>query len=66
MRALAPMRLDRRNATLIEQAKINISVPTGNLGRTAELADIYHTKDCRVLCQNDPHEQVSAPRCTIS
>jgi crotonobetainyl-CoA:carnitine CoA-transferase CaiB-like acyl-CoA transferase len=56
MRDSAPMRLDRRNATLIEQAVININrVPTGNLGQTAAPADIYRTKDGWVLCQVTGH-----------
>ena len=34
------------NATLIEQAVINVNrVPTGNLGQTAAPADIYRTRD---------------------
>ncbi|RXT45673.1 hypothetical protein B5V03_18540 [Bradyrhizobium betae] len=44
------------NATLIEQAVINVNrVPSGNLGQTAVPADIYRTRGDRVLCQVTGH-----------
>jgi crotonobetainyl-CoA:carnitine CoA-transferase CaiB-like acyl-CoA transferase len=54
--ALLATALSFTNATLIEQAVINVNrVPTGNLGQTAAPADIYRTKDGWVLCQVTGH-----------
>src|ERR1700751_334245 len=54
--ALLATALSFTNATLIEQAVININrAPTGNLGQTAAPADIYRTKDGWVLCQVTGH-----------
>jgi len=54
--ALLATALSFTNATLIEQAVININrVPTGNLGQTAAPADIYRTRDGWVLCQVTGH-----------
>jgi crotonobetainyl-CoA:carnitine CoA-transferase CaiB-like acyl-CoA transferase len=54
--ALLATALSFTNATLIEQAVINVNrVPTGNLGQTAAPADIYRTRDGWVLCQVTGH-----------
>ncbi|MBR0849157.1 CoA transferase [Bradyrhizobium diazoefficiens] len=50
--ALLATALSFTNATLIEQAVIDVNrVPTGNLGQTSAPSDIYRTKDGWVLCQ---------------